>query len=134
MQTQEKVKWVSATIGTDKYKTTLRTDTHTIIGDEPLDNGGRDYGPGPGDFLRMSLASCTAITLRMYADRKGYDVREIEVKVHTQEAEGKNIFHRHIHIDGNIDEPVRKRMVQTANACPVHKILTRPIEVTTIIT
>jgi putative redox protein len=131
METQERIKWVSATIGSDKYKTILRTDTQTIIGDEPLDNGGKDLGPSPGDLLRMSLASCTAITLRMYADRKGYDVKEIEVKVHLEKAEFKNIFHCDIYIDGNIDGPVRNRMLQIANACPIHKILTQPIEVLT---
>lgn len=131
MDTAEKIKWASAVIGHDKYKTTLSTDTHVIIGDEPIDNGGQDVGPGPGDLLRMSLASCTAITLRMYADRKGYDIDQIEVKVNTKEVDNKTIFTRQIVITGHIEDHVRKRMMQIANACPVHKMLTRPIEVIT---
>lgn len=123
--------WVSAVIGLDQYKTILTTDTHTIVGDEPIDNGGKDLGPHPGDFLRMSLASCTAITLRMYANRKGYDVKEIEVKVNTKDVEGKSVFNCQIQITGNINEQIRERMLQIAKLCPVHKMLTRPIEIQT---
>ena len=127
----EKTGWVSAVIGADQYKTTIITDTHTVIGDEPIDNGGKDLGPHPGDFLRMSLASCTAITLRMYANRKGYDIKEIEVKVNTEEVEGKTVFNCQIDITGNIDAQIRARMLQISKLCPVHKMLTRPIEIVT---
>jgi putative redox protein len=123
--------WISATIGSDHYKTVVTTDTHVITADEPIDNGGKDRGPHPGDFLRMSLATCTAITLRMYADRKGYDVKQIEVKVNTQDVNDKTVFHTQIEITGNLDEPVRARMLQIAKLCPVHKMLTRPIEIET---
>jgi putative redox protein len=106
-------------------------DSRTLVADEPLDNGGKDLGPSPGDFLRMSLASCTAITLRMYANRKGFDISQIEVKVRMETLDGKTIFYRQVKVTGNIDEQQRKRMLQIANACPVHKILTNPIEVLT---
>jgi putative redox protein len=123
--------WVSAVVGTDHYKTAVATDTHTLIADEPIDNGGTDLGPHPGDFLRISLATCTAITLRMYADRKGYDVKEIEVKVNTRDSDNKTVFNTQIHIVGNIDDQVRARMMQIAKLCPVHKMLTRPIQIET---
>jgi putative redox protein len=123
--------WVSAVVGLDHYKTTVITDTHTIVADEPIDNGGKDLGPHPGDFLRMSLATCTAITLRMYADRKGYDVTQIEVKVNTRYVENTTVFNTQIQITGNIDEKVRTRMMQIAKLCPVHKMLSRPIEIET---
>jgi putative redox protein len=131
MNVFDKTKWVSALIKTDLYKTEITTDTHQIIADEPVELGGKDIGPDPGDFLRMSLASCTAITLRMYANRKGFDVSQIEVKVHTEQHEGKVVFRSSIFIAGNIDEQQRKRMLQIAKACPVHKVLTNPIEVVT---
>jgi putative redox protein len=125
-------KWVSAVIRKeDQYKTELTTDTHTILADEPLDNGGQDAAPSPGDFMRMSLASCTAITLRMYANRKGYNIDRIEVKVHTEDVGEKIIFHREVIIGGVSDEAIRKRMLQIANMCPVHKMLTNPIEIAT---
>jgi putative redox protein len=125
-------KWVSAVIRkNDLYKTELITDTHTILADEPLDNGGQDTAPSPGDFMRMSLASCTAITLRMYANRKGYDIDRIEVKVHTETIGDKTIFHREVIISDLKDEDIRKRLLQIADKCPVHKMLTNPIEIST---
>src|SRR5687767_96931 len=104
------IKWASAIIGADQYKTRLIAGNHELIGDEPFDNGGKGLGPGPGDLLRMSLASCTAITLRMYADRKAYDIKQIEVNVSTREVEGKTVFQRQILITGNVDDQVRERM------------------------
>lgn len=132
MDINAKSKWASAIIGLDQYKTELVLDNHTLIADEPLDNGGQDLGPSPGDLIRLSLASCTAITLRMYANRKGFDISQIEVKIHTEKIGNKTVFHRQIQITGNLDEAQRNRMLQIANACPVHKMLTNPIEVTTV--
>ncbi|MFZ6011793.1 MAG: OsmC family protein [Bacteroidota bacterium] len=126
-----KTKWTSAIIGKDHYKTELITDSHMMIADEPLEVGGKDLGPEPGDFLRMSLASCTAITLRMYSDRKGLAVEQIEVKVHSEKKEDKTIFYRDVILTGNLDEHQRARLLQIANACPVHKVLTHPIEIQT---
>lgn len=127
----QEVKWVSAKIGNDQYKTELITDTHTFLSDEPVANGGTDLAPSPGDYLRASLASCTAITLRMYANRKKFRIENIEVKVGTETKDGKTIFHRKVIITGAIDEHQRKRMLQIANACPIHKILVNPIEILT---
>lgn len=120
-----------ATISNELYKTELVARTHTVIADEPLDAGGKDLGPRPGDFLRMSLASCTAITLRMYANRKSFDVKEIKVSVSSKEVEGGTGFTTNVEIFGNLDEDQRKRMLQIAKLCPVHKVLTNPIEITT---
>jgi putative redox protein len=131
MDPLDNVKWASAIIGSEKYKTNILLDTHSLIADEPIDAGGKDQGPTPGDFLRISLASCTAITLRMYADRKGFDVTQIEVKVHSEKSEDKTTFHRQVLLTGNLNETQRARMLQIANACPVHKVLTHPIEVIT---
>jgi putative redox protein len=131
MEPQANIKWTSAIIGMEQYRTEMILDSRTVIADEPLDNGGMDLGPSPSDFLRMSLASCTAITLRMYANRKGFDISQIEVKVRMEERDDKTVFHRQVNITGNIDEHQRKRMLHIANACPIHKILTNPIEVLT---
>ena len=120
-----------ATIGDDVYKTELVARDHTIIADEPLDVGGKDLGPRPGDFLRMGLASCTAITLRMYVNRKGWDVQQIRVQVSNGPFEGKTSYKTEIEITGNVDEEQRKRLLQIAKLCPVHKVLTNPIEINT---
>ncbi|NBP70097.1 MAG: OsmC family peroxiredoxin [Cytophagia bacterium] len=120
-----------ATIGHEIYKTELVARTHTIIADEPLDVGGKDLGPRPGDFLRMSLASCTAITLRMYANRKNFDVQEIKVSVASKELEGGTAFETQVEVKGKLDEQQHQRMLQIAKLCPVHKVLTNPIQIST---
>ncbi len=120
-----------ATIGMDTYKTELVAGTHKIVADEPSHEGGNNLGPRPGDFLRMSLASCTAITLRMYANRKKFDVKEIQVWVASKEVEGGTAFETNIKINGNLDEAQHQRMLQIAKLCPVHKVLTNPIQIST---
>lgn len=120
-----------ATIGLDTYKTELIARTHTVIADEPIDVGGKDLGPRPGDFLRMSLASCTAITLRMYANRKNFDVKQIQVTVRSKDVEGGTAFETHVEITGELDEEQHQRMLQIAKLCPVHKTLTNPIHINT---
>src|SRR5688572_6310755 len=119
----------TATIGTDTYKTELKARTHTVIGDEPPDVGGNDLGPRPGDFLRMSLASCTAITLRMYANRKKMDVQKIQVTVSNGPTTDKTVLQTDIKIEGMVTDEERDRLIQIAKRCPVHKMLTNPIEI-----
>jgi putative redox protein len=124
---------VVATIGRDKYSTSLHNGVHTVFSDEPQEMGGKDSAPTPGDYLRMSLASCTAITLRMYADRKGFNLNEIKVEVRSEQTEGKTIFYRQVYLSGDIDKEQRSRMLAIANACPVHKAMTNPISVKTVV-
>lgn len=118
---------VTATIGKDPYRTELKTFIHTVYADEPTEVGGNDSGPTPGDLLRMSLASCTAITLRMYADRKKWDVEMIQVIVSNERDQQKTTFQCDISVSGNIDEIQRARLLEIAKACPVHKLLKNPI-------
>jgi putative redox protein len=125
-------KTVIASIGKDQnYKTELKTDTHTYYADEPLSKGGQDMAPSPTDLLRMSLASCTAITLRMYADHKNIEIDTIKVMVVTEDIKDKTIFHRNIQISGDLTDEQHTRMLQIANACPVHKVLTATIAIET---
>lgn len=124
---------VVASIGRDHYKTELTSGTHTLLSDEPAGNGGTDSGPMPGDFMRMALASCTAITLRMYADRKKMDIERIDVTVNSERLEYKTVFKCEIAIVGNITEEQRARLEEIAHKCPVHVVLANPIEVETIV-
>ena len=93
---------VTATIGLEQYETSLNNGVHVVYSDEPAEIGGKDKGPSPGDFLRMSLASCTAITLRMYANRKGFEIEKIIVEVRSEQLEGKTLFHRNVFVKGTI--------------------------------
>ena len=122
---------VTATIGRDAYKTELVTSGHHVVADEPEELGGGNLGPAPGEFLMISLASCTAITLRMYADRKKWDVEKIKVEVAFEKTQTKTIFKREISFEGELDDEQRTRLLQIANSCPVHKTLTSQIEINT---
>jgi len=122
---------VTAIIGKDHYKTQVLTAGHRLVADEATDVGGTDLGPGPGEFLLVALASCTAITLRMYADRKKWPVDKIKVEVGSQKVDNTTVFLRHVYLEGALDAGQRRRMIQIANSCPVHKTLTNPIEIKT---
>lgn len=124
----------TAVIGKEHYRTQLQARTHAIIGDEPVEVGGTDLGPRPGDFIRMALASCTAITLRMYADRKNFNVNKISVTVSNGPMTEKSTYMAAIHIDGQLSDEQKQRLIQIARLCPVHKILTHPIEIITELT
>jgi putative redox protein len=122
---------VTAIIGKDKYRTELTTENKTFAADEPGELGGADTAPSPPEYLMSALASCTAITLRMYADRKKLDVNKIKVQVtHTKE-EFKSVFTVDVSYEGKLDAEQEKRFLDIAKMCPVHKILSNPIEIET---
>ena len=122
---------VTATIGKKNFETRLTAGRHSLLADEPESIGGQDTGPAATDLLRLSLASCTAITLRMYANRKEYEIDEIRVHVTSEKVANTFTVDMKIEIDGQLDDAIRSRMLQIAKACPVHKILTNPVEIKT---
>lgn len=125
---------VKARIGTELYKTTIRSSSgNTLISDEPASVGGKDLGFSPTELLASSLAACTSATVRMYADRKNWNLEEVKVEVELErnDAGGKTIIRRQVSFAGNLDETQRSRLLAVANACPIHKILTHTIEVET---
>lgn len=113
----------TAFIGPENYKVVLQNGRHDFVADEPLDKGGADTGPGPDELLEAALASCTAITLRMYAERKKWPVAEMEVTVKLERVEKKTIFTKTIKVNGTIDETQRKRLLEIAELCPVSRTL-----------
>lgn len=124
---------VKATIQQAKYATTLATDRHQLLADEPTDLGGTDLGFSPYELLSASLASCTAITLRMYADRKEWEVPEINVEVSLERDSGGQLtqLSRTITVQGQLSAEQRARLEAVANACPTHKVLTGSIHIQT---
>lgn len=126
---------VKASIGTDKYKTSVIAGKNSIVVDEPLDKGGLDLGFQPQELLAASLASCTAITLKMYADHKEWTVNSLQVDVMIEQSEDKSTtkFVRKISFEGKLDEKQHTRIVAIANACPIHKILLSQIAIDTIL-
>lgn len=122
---------VTAVIGTNHYTTKIQYGMHQVIADEPKHLGGADKGPSAGTLLKMSLAACTAITLRMYADRKGWQVEEITVNVDYHQENGSTYFTRTIEVKGHLDDSQKNRILHIANLCPIHKTLTGPISIST---
>ncbi len=119
----------TAIIATTPYSVTLQNGRHTFSADEPRELGGGDGGPAPDELLEAALASCTAITLRMYADRKKWPVAGLEVTVTLERTEGKSMFTRNIQVNGTIDETQRQRLLEIAKACPVSKTLLGEISI-----
>ena len=97
---------------------------HTLVVDEPRERGGTDTGPRPTQLLAASLASCTAITVEMYADRKGWEVGQVEVEVDV-EYDGlvPSTFAVALKLPRELDEEQRRRLLAVAAKCPVHKTL-----------
>ena len=124
----------SVEIGKDLYRTEVRADGHLIIADEPLNIGGKDLGMNPNQFLLASLGTCTAMTLRMYADRKKWPVEKICVDLTLEVVKGDDqqttYIKRHIFIDGNVNEEQKQRMLQIADSCPLHRMFNNPFVIT----
>ncbi|MBN9295866.1 MAG: OsmC family protein [Filimonas sp.] len=119
------------------YETKLTVNQHVLIADELPASNGKDLGPSPGDFICMSLASCTVITLRMYINRKQWNIENIKAKVTLikgdQTASGNNTFYCELIFTGEIDPEQHKRLLEIAKACPIHRLLGKPSDVVTVI-
>ena len=124
---------VKAILGKTKYYTEVTAGENQIITDEPIDKGGQNKGFNPFEILATSLASCTAATLRMYIDRKEWDIENINVEVELENfpLTKRAVFKRDISFEGILDDEQMKRLHTIADACPVHKILTNDIEILT---
>lgn len=125
---------ISSRIKTDNYRIEIKSPTgNVVIADEPVEKGGKDTGFSPKELLAAALAACTSATVRMYADRKQWPLDEatIDVDLVQDEKGSKTVINRKIHFVGNLDEEQKKRLLAVANACPVHKILSSPVEINT---
>jgi putative redox protein len=122
---------VTAKIQKEHFATVITTNEHQIIADEQLTSGGGGKGMAPKELLAASLASCAAITMRMYADRKQWLVNEIIVTVDIEQREEETIFLKNIKFVGTLDTVQVNRLLDIANHCPVHKILSSTIQIKT---
>jgi putative redox protein len=104
---------------------------HTVVVDEPAEAGGTDTGPSPTRLLAASLAACTAITIEMYAERKGWGIDAVEVDVEVDyEGETPSAFAVSLRLLAELSEEQRKRLIAIARKCPVHNALTGATPVT----
>ncbi|CAM3462342.1 OsmC family protein [Aquirufa ecclesiirivi] len=116
------------------YQVEIQSDSgNQLIADEPQELGGGNTGFSPDELLRAALAACTSATLRMYADRKGWDLQGVNLELDFvwDKDLSKTTIRREIHISGNLDDAQRERLLAIANLCPIHKVLSNPIEIIT---
>jgi putative redox protein len=104
---------------------------HELVLDEPQEAGGSDLGPRPTQLLAASLAGCTAITVELYAERKGWDLGEVEVEVDFEyEGPVPKAFEVTLRVPRPLTEEQRERLLRIAGKCPVHKVIAAETEVT----
>lgn len=126
-----------------KFQQKILTGSHQILADEPVKVGGLDTGPGPYDFLLAGLGACTSMTIRLYADFKKLPLENVSVrlshgKIHAKDCETCDTkvsvldhIDRAITLEGPLDGEQRKRLMEMADKCPVHKTLQSKISITT---
>lgn len=124
---------ILAGIGHEHYVTKLSMRGHLLVADEPVDNGGKDAGPTPTELVLSGLAACTASTLRMYIDKKGWEVERIDLEltidIEKTDTGQTSRISSIIDISGNITAEQKERILEIAAKCPVHRLLTNPIEI-----
>lgn len=119
---------INAVIGTDHYRTEIRTATNLLIADEPVTSGGEDLGFSPEELLAASLSACTCATLRMYADRKGWiELTGVTVDIVFTRQQDMSSIVRNVTLEGPLSEEQRERLLTIANKCPIHQVLTHPV-------
>jgi putative redox protein len=132
MKLKEELK---AYIGVENYFIKIESGNHTWNADEPVSAEGKDLGPNPYELLMSSLASCTLITLKMYANRKGWKVDSASVCINFdfEDVEKKRVsqVYRKLTIHGPLDEEQKDRLLYIAKICPVARILEGTIQINT---
>jgi len=127
------------------FQQAIAAGPHRLLADEPAAFGGGDTGPGPYDLLTAALGACTAMTIRMYADRKAIPLQRVRVvlehdKIHAEDCEncetrvGKiDHIRRRVHLQGDLDAEQRAKLLEIANKCPVHRTLHSEVLVETVL-
>jgi putative redox protein len=123
------------------YAELIKARTHAWVAGEPTDVGGIDNGPTPYELLLSALGACTAITLEMYAARKGWPLTKVHValeqskEVRVGENDGKpvDMIDRVVRLEGALNGEQRAKLLEIANKCPVHQTLTNRIDISTML-
>jgi uncharacterized OsmC-like protein len=104
---------------------------HRLLADEPLAAGGTNTGPGPYDLLIAALGACTSMTVSLYARRKGWPLDAVTVTLRHSKVADADRIERDLELQGALSEEQRKRLLEIANRCPVHRTLTSRIDIAT---
>jgi len=114
-----------------KFAQDIEVAGHRIRSDEEAEKGGDDTGATPHELLLAALGSCTAMTLKVYAERKGWPLRDVHVTLNGAIGDGGYVIDRVVTIDGDLDAEQRQRLLEIADKCPVHKTLVGDIMINT---
>jgi putative redox protein len=130
----ERVADATATIGTDRYHVDLEAGRHVLAADEPADHGGADTGPPPFGLLLSGLGACTAITLRMYADRKQWPLEGVDVQLaYTVRDRATRWIDRQVTLRGSLENDQRARLAEIAEKTPVTRAVRAGTEIRTTV-
>ncbi len=106
------------------YTCDINAGNHPMVADEPVPLGGEDLGPAPYQLLKAALGACTAMTLRMYAERKKWDLQDAIITLrHSRDSNKQSVFERDIKLVGHLSDEQRERLLDIADRCPVHKTI-----------
>jgi putative redox protein len=134
-------RWVTARIGLDGFRTEIEARSHGLVADEPAALGGTDRGPTPYELLLGALGSCMVMTLRIYADRKGWPLEGVEVRLRTSRSHeadcvkceeqevGITTVERQLEMLGALSDAQRERLLEIADRCPVKQTLEKGVAV-----
>lgn len=120
--------------GEGRLQHVITIGKHRLLTDVSAQHGGDDSGPEPHDLLAAALGACTAITLKMYAQRKQMDLQDIDVRIsHGQDGDAY-VFTRRLQYFGNLSEADTTRLTEIADKCPVHRTLLGQVRIITHVT
>lgn len=117
--------------GNGRFRQEIDVSGITLVSDEPAALGGDDAGLAPHELVLAGLGSCTSMTVKMYAERKGWPLLSVEVRLTGEHDEGAYVITRRIELHGDLDAEQRARLIEIANKCPVHRTLSGPIRIDT---
>lgn len=121
-----KVGWAGGPFAQD-----ISVASHRLRADEEREKGGEDTGAAPHELLLAALGACTAMTLKVYAERKGWPLKDVRVTLNGNHVDGTFVIARELAFEGDLDAEQRQRLTEIADKCPVHKTLLGEITITT---
>jgi putative redox protein len=114
-----------------RFRQDIAIDNFHLTADEPLEAGGDETGPTPFQFILAGLGACKAMTVKMYAERKNWPLTHVSVELVHQKLGDRNQMLVQLHLHGDLAEDQRQRLLEIADRCPVHRLLTSDIEIHT---
>jgi putative redox protein len=116
-----------------KFGQNIQIGPHTLSADESKEEKGDDTGPAPHELLLAALGSCTSMTVKVYADRKGWPLEGVHVRLHGRHEEGGFLIERTLRVEGALSDEQKARLVEIAEKCPVAKTLRGTIRIATVL-